>query len=217
LEPYAETFASFWRDVDEQLRPFQNRSGNSWRWAEEYQDPRNEAILLLDILAYVSGEAVSVELRKATTLRDPLLVMAASITLLRRAEAVDPDSLYFVASCDETRNRWKLALQELDLLYLFPSEFGDEESQARGRLVEWLIHPTEWECAPDDIELLDIVGDVYLFQFRTRLGYHWSSDQGWVAGIANSQYAFSDFQPAALVATEEHVRRMLNQGDVTDK
>jgi hypothetical protein len=209
LAPYADSFASIWRDIDEQVRPFQKRSGNSWRWAEEYQDPRNEATLVLDILRFVPGEQVTAELRRACTLSDPLLVMNAAVALLCHGQALSPESVELVAASDETRNRWERSLVEFDLRYLYPPEFDDDESFARGRLVEWLIHPTEWECAPDDVELLDKVNDLFVFQFRTRLGYHPASDFGWVAGIAGGDFAFSDYQPAALVDAREHAKRML--------
>jgi hypothetical protein len=210
LVPYAESLAMFCRDVDEQVRPFQKPEGNSWRWAEDYQDPRNEASLLLDILAYAPGDAVWTELYRALTLSDPLLVMAAALALLRHRKPVDPEAIAFVAASDETRSRWEESLKRMDLGYLFPEEFADPESRARGRLVEWLIHPTEWECAPDDVELISEVGDVYVYQFHTRPGYHWSSEEGWLAGIGTVEAGFSDFQPAVLFDADEHARRMLN-------
>ena len=84
LAPYALAFASFWRDVDEHVRPFQEESGHSWRWQDDYQDPRNEAGLLLDILGYVPGDVVVAELHHALTLSDPHLVMFAAVALLRQ-------------------------------------------------------------------------------------------------------------------------------------
>jgi hypothetical protein len=209
LAPYADSFAQFWRDIDELVRPFQKASGNSWRWEEDYQDPRNEATLVLEILAHVSGESVVSELRKAITLSDALLVMMAALALLRQGQAVDPDALDFVAACDETRLRWEHSLAELDLSYLFPAEYTDAESRSRGRLVEWLVHPTEWECAPDDVELLDIVDGFHVFQFHTWPGGHPSSEHGWVAGIASEDAAFSDYEPAVLTSADEHARRMI--------
>jgi hypothetical protein len=209
LAPYAASFASFWRDVDEHVRPFQRKSGNSWRWEEDYQDPRNEASLLLDILGYVPGDEIRSELHRALTLSDPSLVMVAALSLLRQSETVNPAALDFVAGSDETRNQWQRSLGEAGYGYLFSPEFADAESRARGCLVEWLIHPTEWECAPDDVERMAAVGEIYVFQFRTRLGYHWSSAHGWVAGIGGADFGFSDYRPSALANPEEHARRML--------
>ena len=210
LARYSDALAEFWRDVDEQVRPFQKQSGNSWRWAEEYQDPRNEASLLLDILGYVPGEATVAELHGALTLSDAYLVLSAAESLLRLRQPIAPEAITFIAACDETRNRWERLLNELELGYLFPDEFADRECRARGRLVEWLIRPTEWECAPDEVELLAAVGSVYVFQFHTRPAYHPSSNQGWLAGIATDHAGFSDYQPAVLVDPEEHARRMLD-------
>ena len=84
LAPFAPSFAAFWRDIDDQLRPFQRPEGHSWRWQEDYQDPRNEAVLLLDILGYVPGAEVVAELRNALTLHDQRLVMFAAMSLLRQ-------------------------------------------------------------------------------------------------------------------------------------
>ena len=208
LAPYSGTFASFWRDIDEQVRPFQKSFGNSWRSEEDYQDPRNEAVLLLEMFGYVPGEPVVQEMRNALSLSDPLLVMTSALSLLRQRETVAPEALECVAASDETRSRWERSLAELGFAYLFPLEFSDAESRARGRLVEWLIHPTEWECPPDEIELMDRVDELYVFQFRTRPGYHWSSNYGWVAGIAADDLAFSDYQPSAMADPQEHARRM---------
>ena len=208
LAPYALPFASFWRDVDEQLRPFQKDSGHSWRWVDDYQDPRNEAGLLLDILGYVPGKVVSVELRRALTLSDCRLVMFAALSLLRQGHVLSPDAIERIAACDETRIPFKQLLAGMDLSFLFPPAYDDPESIARSALVVWLTHPNEWECAPDEIELIGTVeDDVFVYQFRTHEG-HWSSRVGLTVGISG-RHTFSDFRAADSAPVEEHASRML--------
>lgn len=208
LAPYAPSFALFWRDVDEQVRPFQQQHGHSWRWQEDYQDPRNEAGLLLDILGYVPGPEVESELRKALTLADQRLVMYAALALLRQGHVLAPETLEGVAACDETRNTFQQSLIELQCGYLFPPAHADSESTARSRLVTWLTHPNEWECAPDEVERLGIVDrDVYVYRFRTH-EEHWTSRHGWVAGIAG-RAIFSDYTAADSASVEDHALRML--------
>ena len=208
LAPYSPSFALFWRDVDDQVRPFQRDSGHSWRWLEEYQDPRNEAGLLLDILGYVPGPEVAEELRKALTLTDQRLVMFAALSLLRQGHALSPETIEGIAACDETRNMFQQLLTELRYGYLFPPQYSTPEALARSMLVSWLTHPNEWECAPDEIKLMGVIDDdVFVYQFRTDEG-HWSSRDGWVAGIGG-RATFSDFQAADSSNPEEHARRML--------
>jgi len=212
LAPYALAFASFWRDVDEHVRPFQRDSGHSWRWQDEYQDPRNEASLLLDILGYVPGDVVITELRRALTLSDPRLVMFAAVSLLRQGQVLSPEVIEDIAACDETRNLFEQLLKELDYGFLFPPQYAAPEFAARSSLVMWLTGPSEWECAPDELELLDVIdGDIYVYRFRTEEG-HWLSPQGWLGGIAG-RATFSDFKPAECCSPEEHARRMLGQID----
>jgi len=209
LAPYAGSFASFWRDVDEQVRPFQRRRGNSWRWHDEYQDPRNEAALLLDMLGYVPGKEVVAELTRALTLADPKLQMLAAISLLRQGQVISPGIIESIAECDETRRAFRDLLQEIGFGYLFPSEYLAQEPDARAAMVEWLVHPNQWECAPDEIELLGIVDrDVWVYGFRTDEG-HWSSRNGRVAGISGRVVA-SDFKPVDSASPAEHAQRMLS-------
>jgi len=203
LTSFAPSFASFWRDINDQVRPFQRPRGHSWRWREEYQDPRNEAILLLDILGYVPGEEVVAELRKALTLEDQRLVMFAAMSLLRQDQALSPETISGIAACDETRNLFRGLLAEVGYGYLFPPDYADPECVARSAMVEWLTNPTEWECAPDEIELMSIIGnDVFVYRFRVE------GSRPWAAGISG-RVVFSDFQPAASATAEEHAVRML--------
>lgn len=212
LAPYAPSFASFWRDVDEQVRPFQREAGHSWRWQDEYQDPRNEAGLLLDILGYVPGEEVIAELQKALTLSDCRLVMFAALSLLRQRQLLAPETIERIAECDETRGLFKQLLEELEFGFLFPPNYKDPESAARSAMVTWLTHPNEWECAPDEMDLIGIVdNDIFVYEFSTNHG-HWSAEQGRVAGISGRE-TFSDFQASDSATAEEHARRMLGLAD----
>jgi RNase P/RNase MRP subunit p29 len=70
-------------------------------------------------------------------------------------------------------------------------------------MVEWLTNPTEWECAPDEIELMDIIGNnVFVYRFRIE------ASRPWTVGISG-RVVFSDFRPADSATAEEHAARML--------
>ena len=209
LAPFAPSFASFWRDIDDQLRPFQRRNGHSWRWQEDYQDPRNEAVLLLDILGYVPGPEVVAELKNALTLDDQRLVMFAAMSLLRQRQPLSPETVSSIAACDETRNMFRSLLAEVDYAYLFPPEYADSESLARSSMVEWLTNPTEWECAPDDIEPVTRINpDQFLYRFRV-LGSTCGAGE-WIVGLGG-RLTYSDLQPFASASAEEHAVRMLSR------
>jgi hypothetical protein len=208
LAPYAPSFAAFWRDVDEHVRPFQRNSGHSWRWQDEYQDPRNEAALLLDILGYVPGKEVTDELQSALTLTDCRLVMFAAVSLLRQRNVLPPEVIEHIAACDETRGAFRQLLNEIGFSFLFPPAYQDRESAARSAMVDWLTSPEGWECAPDRLHLLEIVDDdIFVYAFSTA-GGHWSSNQEPMAGIAGRE-TFSDFRPAGSATPQEHAWRML--------
>ena len=58
----------------------------------------------------------------------------------------------------------------------FSSGLRRPESIARSAIVEWLTNPTEWECAPDDIELMSIIGnDVFVYRFRVEGSRPWAA------------------------------------------
>jgi hypothetical protein len=212
LAPYASSFASFWRDVEEQVHPFQRESGHSWRWQDEYQDPRNEAALLLDILGYVPGTEVTDELQAALSLSDCRLAMFAAVSLLRQGHVLPPDPVERIAACDETRSAFRELLDEVGYGFLFPSAYQSPESAARCAMVTWLTSPEGWECAPDTMNLIDIVeDDIFVFEFCTDEG-HWSASEGMVAGIAGRE-TFSDFKPANSATPKEHAWRMLGRAD----
>jgi hypothetical protein len=208
LAPFASSFASFWRDVDEQVRPFQQDEGHSWRWAEDYQDPRNEALLLLDILGYVPGPEVIAELQRALTLSDQRLLMFAALSLLRQGTVLPQGTIAAIAACDETRNLFSQFLEQLGKGDLFPPEYAHPEPRARSEMVSWLTSPAESECAPDEIDLMDVFeGDLYVYRFRMSAA-HIPGNKGWVAGIAG-RITYSDFEPADSTTAEEHAWRML--------
>ena len=72
-------------------------------------------------------------------------------------------------------------------------------------MVEWLTNPTEWECAPDDIELISIIdNDVFVYRFRV-LDSRCGSGQ-WIAGLADDLFT-AIFSPSL-----PHLRRSMLSG-----
>jgi hypothetical protein len=165
--------------------------------------------LLLDILGYVPGPDVVAELNNALTLDDQRLGMFAAMSLLRQRQPLSPETVSSIAACDETRNVFRSLLAEVDYGYLFPPEYADSESLARSSMVEWLTNPTEWECAPDDIELVaSIDNNQFLYRFRV-LGSRCGAGE-WIVGLAG-RLTYSDLQPFASASSEEHAVRMLRR------
>jgi hypothetical protein len=183
-----------WRPLRDRARAAQALAGGApgWQWEEAYQEAREEAGLLLDVLGHLPGARVSAEVRGGLGLDDPKLQLFASTGLLRRGEEVPAAVLEKVAASAEQRNWLYRALKAQGLEARFPARWHTQEAFAEGELVGWLAYPTELGRPPDELELMQVVAETvpgkgrhewYLFRFRTRPP-HWSAKKGWMAGVA---------------------------------
>jgi hypothetical protein len=177
------------------LEPAQHGHGVAWRWEEGYADLRFEADVIADLLGHMPKSAASVRaLRRTEALRDPLLKLWSSISLLRLGEQPASDSMKSTAGDPETRNLLLDHLDELKRRDLFPKSELTQAKLAESNMVSWLAFPTELGRAPDHIELMKVIeqdagpdgGGVfayYIFRFRNDPPDERAA-QGWLAGVA---------------------------------
>jgi hypothetical protein len=185
LKAYATVAKKVW--------PAQKDKGVAWMWEVDYEEPRNEAALILDLLGYFPGDEVGAQLDKALDFKDPRLKHFAVISLLRLGKPVEKQHVADVACHAEMRNSLYDRLEELGKTALFPEEFRNQRAFAEADMVSWLVYPTELNRVPDQIELMKIVPidtglrdgiyDYYLFRFRTQEP-HWAAKNGWIAGVS---------------------------------
>jgi len=114
---------------------------------------------------------------------------------------------------------------------LFPKKYFNWESFAEGKMVEWLSHPHELGCIPDELELMDKVSaddpqlmtTVHYFVYRFRMNRpHPKASGGWLAGIvgphnlkaeppgSQSRHTCSVFEPYDSRTPQGHVDHILD-------
>jgi hypothetical protein len=232
---YAEVILSDYIDYEGKLAPLQQSEGIAWMWDESYQDLRNTACLYLDLLGFFSVPAARDAVRRALSYTDPRLLFFAIRGLIRQGEHIDPEHLFKVAAFTETRNMLYDALDSLNKSSLFPQQFKTQAAFAESNMVSWLIYPTEFGCAPDEIELMHVAAidteteegliDYYVFRFRT-LEPHWGAKDGWLAGVSGPFIrkdgpstrahgcTFSRFDPWESQTAQQHLDAIVeNIGD----
>ena len=223
---YANTVKASYAEAKEVITPAQQTEGLGWIWEDEYLKARDITSLLLDIMGYLSPDAVLDTLNEALSYQDPRLKYFAVQSLLKMGEAVDNDTLFSLAASAEVRSMLFHHLNEIKRLDLYPKEYFSKEAFAEADMVNWLIFPTELGRAPDQIELMKVVEidtqtedgiiEFYVFRFRT-LPPHWAAKDGWMAGISgpylqtdppgelSPSETFSSFEPWESKTPEEHV------------
>lgn len=225
----AGKFATFGPFVGKQLqmaieaaekRPPGN--GIGWRFSEEYWHVRQPAGCWLDIAGYLKTDMVEPLLQYALQLPDPLLVMYALISLLRRGSTVAPSALQRVAACHETREYLFNSLKGMDQLALFPASFRTWDAFAAANMTSWLLYPTELGREPDALEKMAIFtsdkpeGEVALYVWRFR-----TEDGPWYAAVSgphlrkgepeplHGDLTFSRFDEWDNATPEEHAEAVL--------
>lgn len=193
LAPSTDGVLKNYQTLADKLRPAQKAEGIGWMWEDAYQDSRNLAGLLLDLLGYFPAGKVEKTLREALEYRDPRLKHFAVVSLLRHGKPVDKRHVEDVARSAEMRNWIYQALTEFGKVGDFPERYRTQKAFAESDMVHWLVYPTELGRVPDEIELMKVVPvdtglkdgiyDYYLFRFRTKEP-HWAAKDGWIAGIS---------------------------------
>jgi hypothetical protein len=193
LAPLTDQILESYSDLSDKLRPAQKDQGVDWMWEDAYQESRNGAALLLDLLGHFPADRAEKPLRQALEYKDPRLKHFAVVSLLRLGEPVDKKHIEDIARHAEMRNWLFTTLKHLGYSSLFPEKFRTQKAFAEADMVNWLVYPTELSRVPDEIELMKVVTvdtglpdgiyDYYLFRFRTKEP-HWAARDGWIAGVS---------------------------------
>jgi hypothetical protein len=193
LAPFTDQVLKSYSDLAAKLHPAQRDQGVGWMWEDAYEESRNDAALLLDLLGHFPGNRVEKALRDALEYKDPRLKHFAIVSLLRLGKPVEKKHVEDVAHHAEMRNWLYVALRRLGKSSLFPETYRTQKAFAEANMVNWLVYPTELNRVPDEIELMKVVTvdtglpggiyDYYLFRFRTNEP-HWAAKNGWIAGVS---------------------------------
>jgi len=170
-------------------------------------------LVILIFIAFMYFRAVRGGAQVVSAIEDKVQVVINSI---KNGQQINKEKLDSLAHDPATRNYLLQNLRDI----------------AESDLVSWLMHPSELDAAPDEIELVKVISKVingresefYVFKFR-KLGDHWAAKDGWTAGIAGP-YAkngkatpfpgvvFSQFEKIEAGTPEEHldtVLKIINQ------
>jgi hypothetical protein len=103
-------------------------------WADAYQESRDDAALVLDLLGHFPADRVQMPLTEALEYKDPRLKYFALASLLRLGKPVDKKHVEDVARHAEMRNWLHDALKQLGQSALFPRSI---ERKRRLRKPTW--------------------------------------------------------------------------------
>jgi hypothetical protein len=174
LQPHAQTLIGLCRDGLNEAKPLQgDPRKREWIVDPDYSPIRYRTGLLLDLIAYLPGEASVSTLRGAFAITDPRLKLIAALSLLRNLETVDAAELEKIAASHEVRiDLWE-QLREMQMEFLMPEQWTTPDQLAASELSRWIAHPMELGICPEEIELIQTFPakvdhrtlDVYLFRF----------------------------------------------------
>lgn len=165
----------------------QRPTGVGWMFEEGYATRRWLAGALIDLAGAMPVEDAEPVLRRALRLRDPRLVMFAIESALDHGLTIPTASLAHACTSPQSAAYvWRLHEQR-GLLPRLPAACRDQTVLAAGVLTEALWFGSDYDRAPDELELLERVSfdagppdgwlDVYVFRYR-------SGDEPWLAGAA---------------------------------
>lgn len=224
LIPYVGDLLSILTILRKDIAPLQQESGIAWMWAREYEDKRNLAGLLLDLVADLPESQVVGELTAWLEMQDPRLLAFATVSLLAFGRKVDSDVIRRCVVLPEMRTIFYDRLAQIGQQGLYPTEFFNQVHFAESDMVRWLTYPTELNRAPDEIvpaQVLRFRMDgykpvaLYVFRYRTHEPDE-NAEDGWMAGISGpfaldgvpSTEAlggtFSDFEPWESRSAADH-------------
>ena len=212
LEPLAPLVTKSLKTALAKAAKHQRAKGTAWRFTERYFEPRRMAGAWLDIAGHLRAKSLDALLRKGLAMRDPLLVLFAATSLVRRGGKVPAERLEMIAACHETRSMLFTKLEELDALKLFPAAWRTWDAFAAAEMVTWLLYPSELGHEPDEIEQMHVVTHgaraLYIWRFR--------DGRKWFAGVSgpftrrgapapqHGEMTFSRFDPWSSATAEEH-------------
>jgi hypothetical protein len=153
LVPASEWAASETVRLLDLVEPLQRERGKLWRRAEEYGDKRSHLGVMLDLLGIIP--AVPMEsCARAAQLKDPVCVLFAIVSMLKKELLPPTEAIQFVADSFETRASLYKQLAHLGRGALFPPHLLTFESFAAAGMAEWLLYPTELGYEPTALELI---------------------------------------------------------------
>lgn len=131
--------------------------------------------------------------------------LAPVLEPLARGERPSPDAVLQVAAALERRPLLYAELARAGMPELFPAELATPAEQARALLAHHLMHPSEMQEPPVELEALEVVhkrvsGEDAAFQlvrFRMRDG-HWTGHGWWLGAAGPFRAGAAPFAPGTI-------------------
>jgi hypothetical protein len=207
------------------VAPLQRAEGTKWRSEEDYCGMRAELGVHLDLLGIIPGISLD-PLCRAAKLQDPLLLLFAVVSMLKRGSEPSASALLVCAKSHETRASLYKQLQHLDRADLFPREFLTFEAFAAAAMTAWLLYPAELGYEPTSLELVAEVEGTKDGESVVMCLWKFTNDEGQALAGASGPYpasrpieplwgqdTFSNFTEWTKLTPEEHLAGMLETLD----
>jgi hypothetical protein len=103
---------------------------------------------------------------------------------------VSPQEIAALAARPEIRFMLFAALREMKRTDLLPTNYSSSVSQGESALAYWMMHPNEFQAAPERIEWVETIkrriddqeAEFHVFRFRMPAG-HWAAKDEWELGL----------------------------------
>jgi hypothetical protein len=110
---------------------------------------------------------------------------------IESGQPVSSQEIEALAARPENRFMLFAMLREMKRPELLPAKYSSSVAQGESALAYWMMHPNEFQDAPEAMELVETFkraidgqeADFHVYRYKMPAG-HWAAKDGWILGLA---------------------------------